>query len=115
MAVEEAAANEGVEPKGGVISPADGWLLAAMGFAAVGYVAGAKLSQQMPAEQVICWILVASAPLTIPATVLLWPQQLASTFSVPILGEHLDVVTVLFAAAVMGVVLVGRKMPAHRK
>ena len=161
MAVEEAAANEGVEPKGGVISPADGWLLAAMGFAAVGYVAGAKLSQQMPAEQVICWILVASAPLTIPATVLLWPQQLASTsawvgfayvtvfsmwlgffawyrglalggtvrvsqvqllqpflgilFSVPILGEHLDAVTVLFAAAVMGVVLVGRKMPAHRK
>ena len=145
----------------GAISLADGWLLAAMGCAAAGYVAGARLSHQMPAEQVICWILVGSAPLTIPATVLLWPQQPASTsawtgfayvtvfsmwlgffawyrglalggtvrvsqvqllqpflgilFSVPILGEHLDAVTVLFAAAVMGVVLVGRKMPAHRE
>ncbi len=145
---------------GGALNLADGLLLGAMGCAAAGYVAGAKLAQQMPAEQVICWILVGSAPLTIPVTVLLWPQQPASSsawmgfayvtvfsmwlgffawyralalggtvrvsqvqrlqpflgmaFSVPILGEHLDAVTVLFAAAVMAVVLVGRKMPVAR-
>ena len=35
--------------------------------AAIGYVAGARLSATMPAEQVICWVLVLSLPLTLPA------------------------------------------------
>lgn len=45
---------------------ADVLLLAAMACAAVGYGWGAKLSQRMRAEYVICWALVIAAPLTIP-------------------------------------------------
>ncbi|MFN5699860.1 MAG: DMT family transporter [Betaproteobacteria bacterium] len=128
--------------------------------AACGYVAGARLSQQMPPEQVICWILVGSAPLTLPATFLLWPTQevvfsawvgfsyvtvfsmwlgffawyrglalggtvrvsqvqllqpfLGMMFAVPILGEHLDLLTLVFAVAVVAVVFVGRRMPTQQ-
>lgn len=145
---------------GGAITVADGLLFAAMASAACGYVAGARLSQQMPAEQVICWILVGSAPLTLPATYLLWPAQevkfsawvgfsyvtvfsmwlgffawyrglalggavrvsqvqllqpfLGMVFAVPILGEHLDLLTVVFAIAVVAVVFVGRRMPTRQ-
>ena len=53
---------------------ADLLLLAAMLCAAVGYGYGARLSQQMQAEQVICWALVLSLPLTLPLALLSWPQ-----------------------------------------
>ncbi len=145
---------------GGAIALADAFLFGAMASAAVGYVAGARLSQQMPAEQVICWVLVGSAPLTLPATFLLWPERTASIsawlgfayvtvfsmwlgffawyrglalggavrvsqvqllqpflgilFAVPILGERLDVVTVIFATGVVAVVFAGRRMPLRR-
>ena len=45
---------------------ADALLLAAMACAAVGYAWGAKLSQRMRAEHVICWALVIALPLTVP-------------------------------------------------
>lgn len=45
---------------------ADGLLLAAMACAALGYGWGARLSLHMPAQQVICWALVLSLPLTLP-------------------------------------------------
>lgn len=45
---------------------ADVLLLAAMACAAVGYAYGARLSQHMRAEHVICWALVLSWPLTLP-------------------------------------------------
>lgn len=45
---------------------ADALLLAAMAFAAVGYGYGARLSQHMRAEHVICWALVLALPLTLP-------------------------------------------------
>ena len=45
---------------------ADLLLLAAMLCAAVGYGYGARLSQRMRAEHVICWALVISLPLTLP-------------------------------------------------
>ena len=45
---------------------ADALLFAAMGCAAVGYAWGARLSQRMPAEQVICWALVLALPITVP-------------------------------------------------
>ena len=48
------------------LAPADLLLLAAMACAAVGYGYGAQLSQRMPAEQVICWALLISLPLTLP-------------------------------------------------
>ncbi|MBI2772576.1 MAG: DMT family transporter [Burkholderiales bacterium] len=56
------------------IQPADVLLLAAMGCAAVGYAWGARLSQHMRAEYVICWALVMALPLTLPAALITRPQ-----------------------------------------
>ena len=62
-------------PGGGLsIQSADLLLLAAMLCAAVGYGYGARLSQQMRAEHVICWALVLALPLTLPLSVISWPQ-----------------------------------------
>lgn len=55
------------------INPADLLLLAAMLCAAVGYGYGARLSQRMQAEHVICWALLLSLPLTLPLAALSWP------------------------------------------
>jgi len=57
------------------LHPADGLLLLGMLCAAVGYGYGARLAQRMPAEQVICWALLLSLPLTLPLTLWSWPQQ----------------------------------------
>jgi drug/metabolite transporter (DMT)-like permease len=54
---------------------ADALLLLAVASASIGYVAGAQLSSRMRAEQVICWVLVASLPFTAPVTWLSWPAQ----------------------------------------
>lgn len=59
---------------GGTLSAGDGWLLLAVLFAGVGYVSGARVAAAMPAPQVICWVLVLSLPLTLPAALWLWPQ-----------------------------------------
>jgi drug/metabolite transporter (DMT)-like permease len=56
------------------LHPADALLLAAMGCAAVGYGYGARLSQRMRAEHVICWALVIALPITLPATLITLPQ-----------------------------------------
>ncbi|MBU7575218.1 MAG: DMT family transporter [Hydrogenophaga sp.] len=56
------------------LHPADALLLAAMLFAAVGYAYGARLSQRMRAEHVICWALVIALPLTLPLAALTRPQ-----------------------------------------
>jgi drug/metabolite transporter (DMT)-like permease len=53
---------------------ADVLLLAAMLCAAVGYGYGARLSQHMQAEHVICWALLISLPLTLPLAMQSWPQ-----------------------------------------
>jgi drug/metabolite transporter (DMT)-like permease len=146
----------------GRLSAADGLLLLAVASAAVGYVAGAQLTAQMSAEQVICWVLVMSLPLTAPVMWANWPAQpttpikasawlgfgyvtlfsmwlgffawyrglalggtvrvsqvqllqpfLALLFAVPVLGERLEPVTVLFSLAVIATVFIGKKMPAH--
>jgi drug/metabolite transporter (DMT)-like permease len=39
---------------------------------------------------------------------------LALLFAVPVLGEKLEAVTLLFSLAVIGTVFIGRKMPVHR-
>jgi drug/metabolite transporter (DMT)-like permease len=57
---------------------ADALLLGSVTSAAVGYVAGARLSARMPAERVICWVLVMSLPVTLPAMFATWPQHPAS-------------------------------------
>lgn len=56
------------------IHPADALLLAAMVCAAVGYGYGARLSQHMRAEHVICWALVIALPLTLPLAAMTRPQ-----------------------------------------
>lgn len=142
----------------GRLSTADGWLLVAVGSAALGYVAGARAAAAMPAPQVICWVLVASLPLTLPATLAAWPDdpagaaawgafvylslgsmwlgffawyrglalggvlrvsqvQLLQPFLAllgawALLGEALRPATLWFTLAVVGVVFVGRRMPA---
>jgi len=58
---------------------ADLLLLGSVACAAIGYVAGARLSARMPAERVICWVLVFSLPLTLPAALASLPAQPAST------------------------------------
>ena len=57
---------------------ADALLLGSVVSAAIGYVAGARLSARMPAERVICWVLVLSLPVTVPAMLAAWPQHPAS-------------------------------------
>lgn len=145
---------------GGRLQAADGLLLLSVASASIGYVAGAKVSAQVPAEQVICWVLVGSLPLTVPLMVLFWPDLslhpvrwsawggfayvtvfsmwlgffawyrglalggtvrvsqvqlvqpfLALLFAVPVLGERLDLTTVVFSLAVIATVFVGKKMP----
>jgi len=63
---------------GGRLSWADGLLLLAILSAAAGYVAGATASRALTAEQVICWVLVLSLPLTAPLMLLSWPVRSAS-------------------------------------
>jgi drug/metabolite transporter (DMT)-like permease len=60
---------------GGRPVAADGLLLLAVASAAIGYVAGAQVAARRPAEQVICWVLVISLPLTLPAMALTWPAS----------------------------------------
>lgn len=55
------------------LHPADLLLLGAMLCAAVGYGYGARLSQHMRADAVICWALVLSLPATLPLAWLSWP------------------------------------------
>ncbi|MDB5872278.1 MAG: putative transporter [Ramlibacter sp.] len=56
------------------IQPADALLLGAMACAAVGYGWGARLSQRMRAEHVICWALVIALPLTAPVALVTRPE-----------------------------------------
>ena len=67
-----------VHQGGGTVSLADGWLLLAVLSAAGGYVAGVRLTADMPAERVISWVLVLSLPLTAPLALAGWPSQPAS-------------------------------------
>lgn len=59
---------------GGHLVAADGLLLLAMSSASIGYVAGAQLSARWRAEHVISWVLVISLPLTVPVTLMSWPD-----------------------------------------
>jgi drug/metabolite transporter (DMT)-like permease len=59
----------------GRLSMADGLLLLSVASASIGYVAGARVSAKLPAEHVICWVLVLSLPLTLPAMLATWPAN----------------------------------------
>jgi drug/metabolite transporter (DMT)-like permease len=64
-----------------IIHPADFMLFAAMAFAAYGYAKGAEVTSRLGAERVICWALVISLPITLPAALVLWPSGPISTAS----------------------------------
>ncbi len=55
---------------------ADVFLLLAMCSAALGYIGGARLTPSLGAEQVICWVLVLSLPLTVPVTLWVAPVDI---------------------------------------
>jgi drug/metabolite transporter (DMT)-like permease len=60
---------------GGRLVRADGWLLLAVLSAAIGYVGGAQVAAVLPAQQVICWVLVGSLPFTLPLALWLLPTE----------------------------------------
>lgn len=145
----------------GGLEMADGLLLGAVVCASAGYVSGARLSAGMSAEQVICWVLVISLPITVPLAVMTRPAApvapvawagfayvslfsmwigffawyrglalggtlrvsqvqvlqpfLSMLFAVPLLGERLDAMTLVFAAAVLAVVWLGKRQPANQE
>jgi drug/metabolite transporter (DMT)-like permease len=66
-------------PSAWVLHPADALLLLGMVAASMGYVWGARLSGQMPPEQVICWSLLVALPLTVPGTWLSMPTEVMQT------------------------------------
>jgi drug/metabolite transporter (DMT)-like permease len=53
---------------------ADLWLLAAVLFAALGYVYGAQVTPALGAERVICWVCVMALPFSVPGALLSWPE-----------------------------------------
>jgi drug/metabolite transporter (DMT)-like permease len=166
----------------GGLEMADGLLLGAVVCASAGYISGARLTATAPAparpkrgapsrgaavpqggcggaglsaEQVICWVLVISLPITVPLAALTLPVEpvaasawfgfayvslvsmwigffawyrglalggtlrvsqvqvlqpfLSMLMAVPLLGEQLDGMTVVFAVAVLTVVWVGKR------
>jgi len=139
------------------LSLGDAYLFLSVFAAALGYVFSARLSRIMPGWAVISWAVAVALPATIPAALLLLPDnlslvrpsawigfaysavfsmylgffpwnaglamggvarvsqmQLLQTFvtlavSAALLGEHVDLTTLAFAAAVAVVVLMGRR------
>jgi drug/metabolite transporter (DMT)-like permease len=124
----------------GALELADGLLLGAVLCASAGYVSGARLSTGLTAEQVICWVLVAASAwmgfayvslvsmwigffawyrgLALGGTLRVSQVQvlqpfLSMLFAVPLLGERLDAMTIVFALAVLAVVWWGKRQPIH--
>ncbi|RSZ43837.1 MULTISPECIES: DMT family transporter [unclassified Variovorax] len=60
---------------------ADLLLVGAVIAASLGYVYGAQVTPSLGAERVICWVCVMALPVTLPATLALWPQQPVATSS----------------------------------
>lgn len=65
---------------------ADLLLLGAIGSAAVGYVFGAQVTPALGAERVICWVCVMALPMSVPGTLIFWPEQAIRTTSWLALG-----------------------------
>ena len=138
---------------------ADVLLVGAVVAASLGYIYGAQVTPALGAERVICWVCVMALPVTLPGTLLLWPEQpvaasawvgfvyvgvfsmwmgffawyrglalggalrvsqtqllqpfLSILAAVPLLGEPLELPTLLFSLAVIATVAWSRRMPAH--
>ena len=60
---------------------ADLLLVGAVIAASFGYIYGAQVTPSLGAERVICWVCVMALPVTLPATLALWPTQPIATSS----------------------------------
>lgn len=60
---------------------ADALLLGAVLSASMGYVFGAKVTPTLGAERVICWVCLIALPVSLPGTLLTWPQHSVPTTS----------------------------------
>src|SRR5476649_2383546 len=112
---------------GGSFHRADLALLCAVLLAALGYAEGGRLAQSLGGEQVICWALILSLPVLLPATGWLsWhdAQRIAHAgarawtgfaYAAVLLREALSWSNVLFALAVIAVVAAGRRMRVKRQ
>ena len=137
---------------------ADLLLIVAVVAAAVGYVYGAKITPELGAERVICWVCVGALPVTLPAAIWLWPADavairpvswaaftyvgavsmwsgffawyrgldwggalrvsqvqlvqpfISMVFAWPLLGEHLDAMSIGFALAVVATIFISRRV-----
>ena len=136
------------------------YLIIAMTTGAFGYIGGARLTPRLGSEQVICWVLVSSVPLTVPVALKFAPVQpaaiapmswvgfayaalfsmwigffawyralatgavrvsqvqliqpfLSLLFAVPLVGERIDALTLVFAIAVIITVYIGKRMPVN--
>ena len=146
----------------GGIGPGDLILFVAVIAGALAYTLSGHLSTGMPGWEVITWQLAFFLPITLAATIWLWPQNIETVpaegwasllwvafisqyfsfvlynaamamggvarmgqlmllqpfvivaLSVPINGERLDLETILFAAAVVVVVVIGQRMRVKR-
>lgn len=58
------------------------YLLIAMTTGAFGYIGGARLTPRLGAEQVICWVLMSSLPLTLPMAWLFAPADISAIAAV---------------------------------
>ena len=58
---------------------ADLLLVGAVLAASFGYIYGAQVTPALGAERVICWVCVMALPVTLPATLVLWPAQSVAT------------------------------------
>jgi drug/metabolite transporter (DMT)-like permease len=58
---------------------ADVLLVGAVVAASLGYIYGAQVTPALGAERVICWVCVMALPVTLPGTLLLWPEQPVAT------------------------------------
>jgi len=54
---------------------ADILLIGAVFAASLGYIFGAQVTPALGAERVICWVCVLALPVTLPATLWLWPRH----------------------------------------
>lgn len=61
--------------EGFALATADFFLLGAVASASVGYVFGAKVTAELGAERVICWVCVIALVYTVPGTLMTLPQQ----------------------------------------
>lgn len=57
------------------LEAADALLVGAVVAASVGYIHGARVTPALGAERVICWVCLMALPVSLPATLWLWPDQ----------------------------------------